>query len=339
MNNAIFISVVIACRNEGKFIGDCLDSIVAQDYSKQNLEVLVVDGMSDDDTRRIIGDYCRRFPFIRLLDNPKKFTPFAMNIGIKNAMGEFIILMGAHADYANDYVSRCAAAAEKSGADNVGGIAKILSCQGLPAKAIAGALSSPFGAGDAIYKTKIVQKPVEVDTVFGGCYRREVFDKIGLFDERMIRSQDMEFNIRLKKAGGKIMLFPDIVVNYYPKANFLDFFVHNFWDGVWAVYPLKFIKMPLKWRHYIPLFFILSLISFLGLGVYRREWFAALFGLLAVYGLFLFFFAARIAAKERDWRYLFLMPAAFAIRHFGYGIGSFWGIIKLLMPARNGAKG
>lgn len=332
------VTVIVACRDEQNFISACLDSIVAQDYSKDWLEVFVVDGMSRDGTREIVAGYCQKYPFVKLLDNPKKTTPFAFNIGIKNAHGDYLAFMGAHAEYQNDYLSKCLRHALETGADNVGGamIAKPVK-NDLTARAIALSLASSFAAGGAFRKK--IDKPISFDTAFGGFYKKSVFDKIGLFDERLARSQDMEFNIRLKKAGGKIMLFPDIVVNYYPKSKFLDFFVHNFWDGVWAVYPLKFIKMPLKWRHYIPLFFILSLISFLGLGVYRREWFAALFGLLAVYGLFLFFFAARIAAKERDWRYLFLMPAAFAIRHFGYGIGSFWGIIKLLMPARNGAKG
>jgi glycosyltransferase involved in cell wall biosynthesis len=331
------ISIIIPCWNEEKFIAKCLDSVIGQDYSKDNLEVLMVDGMSEDSTREIVGEYCKKYPFVKLLDNLKRFTPFAVNIGIKNAKGDFIILMGAHADYAKDYVSRCVAAMEKSSADNVGGILTAKpAINSLKARAIALCLSSPFGAGGSFrFQSK---RSIETDTVFGGCYRKEVFDKIGLFDERLIRSQDMEFNMRLKKAGGKIMMFPDIICYYYPKSNFKDFFIHNFWDGVWAIYPLKFIRIPLKLRHYIPMFFVLSLISFLVLGVCWYQWFVAFFGFLAVYVFSMLFFSAQIAIREKEWRYLFLMPVAFAIRHFGYGIGSFYGIAKLLMPIKNGGK-
>jgi len=197
-------------------------------------------------------------------------------------------------------------------------------------------LGSPFGAGGSFrFQSK---RLIETDTVFGGCYRREVFDKIGLFDERMIRSQDMELNMRLKKAGGKIMMFPDIAVNYYPKSNFRDFFIHNFWDGFWAVWPLKFIKMPLKARHYAPLFFVLLLAGMLILGTMYSEFLAAFFAILAAYAVASLLFAAKIAIKEKNAAIFFLTPFAFATRHFGYGLGSFWGIISLIMPQKNGGK-
>lgn len=143
------VSIVIPCRNEEKFIGKCLDSVIAQDYPQKKLEVLVADGMSEDGTRKIVGEYCEKYPFIKLLDNPEKFTPFAMNIGIKNAKGDFIILMGAHANYAKDYVSRCVAVMEKSGADNVGGRVDILPIDNsMMARAIALCLSSFFWRGE-----------------------------------------------------------------------------------------------------------------------------------------------------------------------------------------------
>lgn len=336
---SIIVTTIIICRNEEKFIGKCLDSITAQDYPKENFEVLAVDGMSDDGTRKIISDCREEFPFIKLLDNPEKFTPFAMNIGIKNAKGDFIIFMGAHADYAKNYISRCIGAMNDSGADNVGGRVMIVPRDNsLTGCAIALCLSSFFGAGNATYKTKIAEKPVEVDTVFGGCYRREIFEKIGLFDERMTRSQDMEFNMRLKRAGGKIMMFPDIIVNYYPKSNFRDFFIHNFWDGVWAVYPLKFVKMPLKLRHYIPLVFFLGLLSLSIIAFFWKPAVPALATSIIFYFAVSLCFSLEIAIREKEWRYVFFVPIAFTIRHFGYGIGSFYGIIKLLMPIKNGGK-
>jgi len=308
-----FVSIIIPCRNEEKHIGKCLDSILEQDYPKENLEVLVVDGMSDDKTGEIVKAYSGKYPFIKLLENPKRFTNFALNIGIKEAKGEIIMLMGAHADYEKDYVSKCVRYLKEYGADNVGGVMKTLPSKNtLWARAIAITLSYPFGAGTSYFRVGSA-KPRWVDTVFGGCYKREVFDKIGFFNENLVRSQDLEFNMRLKKAGGKILLAPDIVNYYYPKSNLKDFFIHNLDDGFWSLYPTKFTKKPFKLRHYIPLIFVLTL----PLSIWP-------------YIPVSLFFSLEIAIKENDLRFLFLMPLAFFSRHFGYGLGSILGAIKIL---------
>jgi len=307
-----FVSIIIPCRNEEKFIGKCLDSISRQDYPKENLEVLVVDGMSGDKTREIIKEYSEKYSFIKFLENPNKFTPFALNIGIKNAQGEVILRMDAHAGYEKYYISKCVKYLRESGADNVGGVMKTLPSKNTVwAQAIAISLSHPFGVGGSQFR-KGTDNPKWVDTVFGGCYKKEIFDKIGLFNENLIRSQDMEFNLRLKEAGGKILLHPEIVSYYYPKSNLKDFFLHNIKDGIWAVYPLKFVKIPLRLRHYIPLIFILTL----PLSVWP-------------YILLSLFFSAKISFREKDVRLFFIMPLVFGARHIGYGLGSAWGIVKL----------
>jgi len=325
------VSIIIPCRNEKRYIGKCLSSILGQDYPKEKLEVLVVDGMSEDKTREIIGEYSKKYPFIKLLDNPKKFTNFAFNIGIKKSKGEIITIMGAHAGYKKDYISKCLKYLRKYNADNVGGVMRTLPSENtIFAKTIAFSLSHPFGAGGSYFRIGS-KKPRLVDTVFGGCYKREVFDKIGLFNENLIRSQDMEFNLRLRRAGGKILLVPDIISYYYPKSNLKDFFLHNFQDGIWAIYPLKFVKAPFKIRHYIPLIFVGSLISSLFLSVFFPFFFWLFIFIFGLYFLTNLYFSTKIAFPEKDLRYLFLMPIAFASRHFGYGIGSLWGLIKLLI--------
>jgi GT2 family glycosyltransferase len=284
-----------------------------QDYPKEKMEVLIVDGMSEDRTREIISNLKSKIskPQIRLINNPKKFTNFAFNIGIKESKGEIIMLAGAHAIYEKDYVSKCVKYLKEYNADCVGGVLKTIPAENnLIAKAIAISLSHPFGTGTSYFRIG-AKEPKEVDTVFGGCYNRELFEKIGLFNENLIRSQDLEFNLRLKKAGGKILLFPDIVAYYYPQSNFKNFFLHNFQDGIWAILPFKLAKTPFKLRHYIPLFFILTLpISILP------------------YILLSLFFSAQITIREKDFRLFFLMPTAFFCRHFGYGLGSIWGIFK-----------
>lgn len=346
-NNSLLISIIIPCRNEEKFIGRCLNSVITQDYPKEKLEVLVIDGMSEDKTKEIIKEYSQKYPFIKLLENPQKFTPFGLNIGIKEAKGKIIIRMDSHASYQLDYVSKCLRYLREYKADNVGGVIKTLPKENTAvAKAIAIALSHPFGAGGSYFRTlggnKVLpsktrhgsyfrlgaEKPRWVDTVFGGCYKREVFEKIGLFSEKLIRSQDIEFNRRLKRAGGKILLVPEIVAFYYPQANLKNFLKHNLSDGTWTTYPLKFGIKIFSLRHLIPLIFVLSLmISAILIFFFPVFWKLFLF-ILSFYFLVSLYFSIKIAEKEKNFGYLFLMPIIFASRHFGYGFGSFLGFIK-----------
>ncbi len=331
MKNNKFVSIIIPCRNEEKFISGCIDSILEQDYPKKQMEVFIVDGDSKDKTREIVKEYSKKHRFIKLIINEKKFTPFAFNLGIKASKGDIVFFMGAHAKYDSDYISKSVEKLIEYEADNIGGTLKTVAKEDtLSANGITFCLSSFFGAGNSLFR-KGVEKPTEVDTVFGGCYKREVFDKIGLFNENLIRSQDIEFNMRLKKSGGKIMIFPDIVAYYYPKSNFLSFFIHNFKDGFWSIYPLKFIKKPLKIRHYIPLLFVLSFFlplffAFLGSGLS----FLFFQFVVVVYLFFSFFFSFLITIREGNYRYFSVMLFAFAVRHFGYGLGSLWGILTLL---------
>ena len=333
MENLPLVSVIIPCRNEAKFIANCLESILKQSYPKDKMEILVIDGMSGDKTREIIEKLKAKNEKlkIKVLDNPKKFTPFALNIGIKNSKGEIIIRLDAHATYIKDYILKCIKYLKEYNADNVGGVWKIMPRETtLINKSICLASSSVFGAGNAYYRMGYSKGLKWVDTVFGGCYRREVFDKIGLFNENLVRSQDMEFNIRLRKAGGKILLVPDIVSYYYPKPNLKDFFLHNFEDGIWAVYPLKFVKVPLKLRHYIPLIFVLGLLGTGLLGIFFPIFFWLFLFIIGVYFLVSIYSSFKIMIGEKDFRYFFVLPVVFAARHFGYGLGSFWGIVKLM---------
>jgi glycosyltransferase involved in cell wall biosynthesis len=324
------VSIIIPCRNEEKYIGKCLDSILKQDYPKERIEVLVIDGMSEDRTRKIVEDYSPKFSLIEILENPNKFTPFGLNIGVKNAKGEIIIRIDAHATYLKDYISKCIEYLQKYNADNVGGVLMTKSgANTFFAKAIALALSYSFGAGDSYFRTG-VKRPKWVDTVFGGCYKKEVFQKIGLFNENLVRSQDLEFNLRLKKAGGKILLVPNIVSYYYPKSNLKDFFIHNFEDGIWVIFPLKLVKIPFRLRHYIPFIFVLSLLGTGILGILLPVFLWLFLFILGLYFSVSIYFSIKISAKEKDVRFLFLLPVVFVTRHIGYGLGSIWGLMKLL---------
>lgn len=322
------VSIIIPCVNEERYIKDCLESLINQDYPKENLEILVVDGMSKDKTREIINNYCKKYSFIKLLDNPNKFTCFAFNIGIKESKGDVVIIMGAHSSYSDTYISKCVKYLKEYNADNVGGVIKTIPRNDtLVAKAIAFCLSHPFGVGGSIFRSGS-DEAREVDTVFGGCYKKEIFDKVGLFNEKLLRSQDMELNLRIKRGGGKVMLIPDIISYYYPKDNLVDFLKHNFLDGIWATYPSKITKVKLGLRHYVPLIFTLTLFGSFLLGLVSI-FFSLIFTLTSsFYLLALIVFSFNIARRENDWNYLFVMPIVFIIRHFAYGVGSMYGLIK-----------
>jgi len=328
--NKLFVSIIIPCRNEKNLIGKCLDSIVANSYSKDKLEVLVIDGLSEDGTREVIKKFAEKYSFVRLLDNPKKITPVALNIGIKNARGEIITRMDAHTTYEKDYVAKCLRYLKKYNADNVGGIWKILPQEKtLVGEAIVFALSHPFGVGNAYYRFT-PKEPKWVDTVPFFCCKKEIFDKVGFFNENLARGQDMELNLRLKRAGGKILLVPEITSYYYARSNLKDFFRHNFKNGVWAILPFKFTKYtPVSWRHLIPLVFVVGLLGSLMLASFFF-WGKILFFLIfGSYLLLVLLFSLKIS-YEKGLKYLFAMPIIFAALHISYGLGSIWGLVKVL---------
>ena len=200
----------------------CLKSLLANDYPKDRLEVLVVDGMSEDGTRNVVTEYAKRWPVIKLLDNPKRITPAALNIGIRQARGDVLIRMDAHARVDCGYIRRCVGTLLVRGADNVGGIMKTVPKQKrLVGRAIALCLSHRFGVGNSYFRVHAM-KPKWVDTVFGGCYRREIFKRIGFFNERLElyeamtagRRHDVDREFVVDANGVLTLLFEQVVLTH-----------------------------------------------------------------------------------------------------------------------------
>jgi len=328
-NNSV--SVIIPCWNEEKYISQCLDSIIVNDFPQEKLEVLVVDGISQDKTREVMESYAQKYKFIKLVDNPKRFKPYAFNLGIQKADGEIIMILGAHASIEKDYISQCVKYLNEYQADNVGGVMVTIPRENtLIAKAIASALSSPFGVGNARFRIGS-KKPIWVDTVFGGCFRKELFRKIGFFNEELIHSQDLEFNLRLKKHGGKILLVPEIKSYYYALSDFKSFCRHNFRNGLWAVYPLKFVQhMPVSLRHLVPLAFVSSLILAGILALFSPVFFGLFLLISSLYLLGNLYFSAKIALAQKNLLLVLVMPFIFSALHLVYGFGSLVGVFKVL---------
>jgi cellulose synthase/poly-beta-1,6-N-acetylglucosamine synthase-like glycosyltransferase len=334
MTNLPIVSVIIPCRNEERFIGECLDSILANDYPKDRLELLVVDGMSEDGTRALVEEYSRRHAFVRLLDNPKRIPAAAFNRGLAAASGDVVMLMSAHATCPRDYISTCVRYLDEYNATNCGGILKITpGGDTTVAKAIALALSHPFGSGNAYVKTGS-KEPRWADTAAFGCYRKEVFEEIGLFNEELGGSSDMDFNVRLRAAGGKILLVPEIVINYYADSDLEAFLKHNFADGVWATYVLKFKSRGFSVRHLVPLAFVLGVI---GSGVLSTVLppFRWLFGgIIGAYALANFAASVHLGIQKRCLSYLWIAPLVFAIRHIAHGLGALVGLVLVPVPGK-----
>lgn len=329
-NDLPLVSVIVPCRNEEKFISRCLDSIVNQEYPKARLEVLVFDGNSEDGSKHVAALYGDKYDFVSVRDNNKKFTPSALNAGIGCARGEYILWLSAHNEYKKDYVSKCIEYLRKFNAEAVGGLIRVMPRNdNLIGRAICLSLSSPFGVGDSLHKIG-VRSPIWSDTAFGVCYRKEVFNKAGLFNERLLRGQDMEFSRRLKNAGIKTLLAPDLVSYYYARSGFRDFIAHNFRNGVWAILPFKYASVsPVALRHLVPLFFMASLVSTAILSFYSGVFAGIFLALIISYIASALFFSMLTAYKEKDTRLIFIMPFIFAALHASYGAGSLCAVFTM----------
>ncbi|GAA0498408.1 succinoglycan biosynthesis protein exoa [Paractinoplanes deccanensis] len=320
-----FVSVVVPCWNEADFIEGFLDAVQEFDYPADRLEVLVVDGMSDDGTR----DVLQKRDAVRLIDNPGRSKPVALNLGIREAKGDIIVRLDVHADYPPDYLAKCVRGLlDHPDADNVGGVRRSEARDdNLIGRAIALSTTDAFGAGNTRYRIGAAE-PQWVDTVFGGCYRREVFDRIGYFDEALTRAQDREFNQRLRAAGGKILLLPDITCTYYARSGYREFCGWMFEGGYWPFRASRAVGRWIgSWRNVVPLGFVLAASGGLALSPFSRAARRLTFTLLGTYGAAAAYSGARLARRHRDPRLLAAMPLIFATTHVVYGVGSVWGIL------------
>ena len=323
------VSVIVPCRNEQQFIGPCLDSILQGSYPHDRIEVLVVDGMSEDNTRKIVEGFSSQYPFIKLLENPKRITPVGLNIGVRQASGEILVRMDAHTSYAPDYVFKSVKYLEEFKADNVGGhLETVPRDDGVIGRAIAIVLSHPFGVGNSRFRTG-AEGPIWVDTVFGGCWRREVFERIGLFDERLAKGQDREFNHRLRQAGGRILMVPEIACQYVARSNLKEFLEWIFLCGSVPFYISKVARTNIfSMRNLIPPLFVLVSLGSLLLSIVSQVFLWLFLTIVVLYLVPSIYFSVQVARKERDIRFLATMPLAFLLTHLVYGIGSWVGILR-----------
>lgn len=324
------LSVICPIYNEEKYIANCIESILLQDYPKDDLEVIFVDGMSKDCTREIVAGYTQKYPFIRLIDNPEKIVPYAMNYGIKASKGEVIIRLDAHATYEKNYFSSLVRRLNELKADNVGSVCKTDVLNKTPKTlAIREVLSNKFGVGNSVFRTGI-DKVIEVDTVPFGCWCRDVFEKYGLYDTRLVRNQDIELNKRILRGGGKIFIVPDTFCTYLARETYKGLSKNNYGNGKWNILTVHYTKQfnSLSLRHFIPLLFVLSLI----LPVLFSLFYLPLI-LLSALSLFAYIsllgvISLRLAIQKK--LSFFYLLVSFLVLHLSYGWGSLVGICQVL---------
>ena len=325
-----FVTVIVPCRNERRFIERCLASIVASRYPADRMEILVADGMSDDGTRDIIAASIARDTRISMLDNPARTSPAAMNIGIKRARGDVILRMDAHCEYPPDYIPALVSALETTGAANVGGVTAVVPAADTPvAKAIAIALSHVAGMGDSHFRIG-AKEAKWVDTVPFGCWKRETFERVGLFDESLPRNQDDEFNMRLARAGGRILLLPTVVTRYFGRETLAQlrrmFYQYGYFKPLAAIRS----RSPLRPRQLAPAALVVGLL----LGTLLAPLSTGLLRVVAIaYAFFVVGAAvptAWISGPSVGAAFLAVLPTM----HLAYGVGFLRGTLQFAILKR-----
>lgn len=337
-----FVSIIVPCYNEQATIRLLLEAIRQQDYPLESIEVVIADGMSIDHTRQEINQFCADYliPRVRVVDNPKRIIPAAVNQALAAARGEILVRMDAHAVPATSYVRRCVEALLAGKGESVGGVWMIRPRgEGWIARAIAVAAAHPLGVGDAQYR--YTRQAQWVDTVPFGAFRRTLVEQLtwpvgsdGPFDESLLTNEDYEFNVRVRQAGGRIWLDPEIRSAYFARRNLIELGRQYARYGYWKFRMLRRYPATLRWRQALPPVFVLAIIllGFLSPLLWLARWTLVL--LLAIYGLVLFASGLQLTIHHKDLGFLFGVPAAIAVMHIAWGGGFLWSLVKWVFARR-----
>ncbi len=318
------VTVVMPVRNEGKFIRQSAGALLRQDYPHELLEIVVADGMSDDDTRAVLAELgsAAKGPHLRVIDNPERIFSTGFNRGVAAATGEVIVMMGGHTVVADDYVSEAVKALETHGADCVGGFIETVAMDAA-SEPIAWAMGSKFGVGGVAFRT-VENELRDVDTVAFGAYRRQTLNRLGPLDEELVRNQDDEYNYRLRSQGGRILLVPTIRSRYHSRSSLPKLARQYFWYGYWKVRVMQKHPRQMRWRHFVPPAFVAALLTSAAAA------FATILPLALIAGAYILAAVAASAAVSANagWRHFVRLPLIFATLHVTYGAGFLAGLVR-----------
>jgi glycosyltransferase involved in cell wall biosynthesis len=331
------VSVIVPCYNEESTIRNLLEAIYTQTYPKSELEVIIADGLSTDNTKAVINAYKVSHPDlnIKVIDNTRRAIPSGLNRAIEASSSSYIVRMDAHSIPNRDYIQKCIEGLDKGLGDNVGGIWEIQ--PGAPtclAKTIAIAASHPLGAGDARYR--IGGKPQEVETVPFGSFHRDLIKKIGMFDETLLTNEDYEFNTRIRQLGGKVWLDPSISSIYYARPTIRELAKQYLRYGYWKAQMVKRYPKTLRWRQLVPPLFVLSLFTllFLSIGWILARWLLAV--IVIVYTIIVFAIGIQMSIKHKNLSISIGFLIAIFTIHLSWGSAFLWGM--LMKPVTQGPQ-
>lgn len=328
MDEQPFVSIIMPIRNEEDYIENSIKSILENDYPKDKIEIIVVDGMSDDETRNIVNSLAKEHDKIRLLDNPRKVVPTAMNIGISEVKGDLFIRIDGHAEIYPDYITNSVnSLRQHPEAWVVGGFIENIS-ESFIGKSIAVAMQSPIAVGNSRFRLGNFEG--YVDTLAFGTHHKWVIDKIGTFDEELVRNQDDEFNARIINAGGKIWMSKDIRSKYYSRGSLKKLWRQYFQYGFWRIRTIQKLKKPATIRQVIPLAFVFSFLSLIVASIIFRPLVYLLLAEIILYLFGLALGAVHVGLKS-GFLYGLMSPVIFIILHFAYGLGGIWGIFRFVL--------
>lgn len=318
-----FVTVIMPVRNEEQYIADSLEAVLLQDYPHEMMEVLIADGMSDDNTRELIRKISNNHQIsVRILDNTKQIVSAGMNLAIGKAKGDITLRVDGHAIIQTDYLSQCVEYLIHNDVDCAGGPLDSVG-KGYVGEAVAFVMSSKFGVGGTVFRTASNRnRPIRAETVPFGAYRKDVFERVGLFNEEMVRHQDYELCYRLRKNGGKIMLLPKVRAKYFVRST-VKTFVRQYWQyGIWKGRFIRKYPDSLKLRHMIPPVFVIILLLSGTISFFSGY---AFFIYSATIGSYIAFVIAALLSfsVKLKFKYLPVLPVLLACMHLSWGAG-FW---------------
>ncbi len=323
MDNLPPVSVIMPVRDEAAYIKRSLGSVLAQDYPADRLEILVVDGMSTDGTREVVVAAQATRSNLRLLDNPRGIVPPGLNIGIAEARGDIVVRVDGHCEIATDYVRRCVEHLLADDVEAVGGPIETIG-ETAEAQAIALAMSSWFGVGGSAFRT-INDRPMLVETVAFPAYARETLRRLGPFDEELVRNQDDEYNYRLLKSGGRILLSPDIRSRYYSRGSLRKLWRQYYQYGFWKVRVMQKHPRQMRLRQFVPPAFVAALLGSLLFGMFLRPFRYVLAFILILY-VMADLSASLSLGRAHGLRHVPRLLMIHPILHLSYGLGFLAGL-------------
>jgi glycosyltransferase involved in cell wall biosynthesis len=325
------VSIVIPCRNEEQYIAACVESVLAFDRPDDlDIEVLVIDGRSTDRTVAIVRSIAASAGVIRIIDNPNVSPPAAMNIGVRHARGRWVMRLDAHTEYPRDYLRACHEVALRTGADNVGGIVVTRPGASTYSAHLVQALTTHrFGVGDSAFRTGGLEG--EVDTVPFGYFRRDVFDRVGVYDERLIRASDYELNRRIRAQGGRVYMSPAIRSSYHNQPSMVAFLRKQLvLEGPYNAYMWYLAPGAFSLRHAVTAIFVLGLGGGLLLGAAFRPAALLWLAVMALYAGLAVLASWQQALRYGRPDYIVVLPWCFLLFHVVHGFGVLCGLARIV---------